>query len=268
MRALTKVSLPQVTVTSATFVATGEMPPPPARGGGPGPAARPIRSPTCRPCAASPRRSVRAPTPTSGWSCGCRPRGTASSRGTGNGGLGGGAGANVNALAAGVRRGYATAGHNTGHEGDSSYALEHPERIKDFGYRATHEMTVTSKALIRAYLRQAAVASYMAEGGGGTIAALSSAQRYPDDYDTIAVTGHVVVPHAPHVRADVDLDGHAPGRRQLPHARQATRVLHDAVLAACDARDGLKDGVVGDPIGCRFDPGTVQCKEGAPAARA
>ena len=60
-------------------------------------------------------------------------------RGTGNGGLGGGTGANPNQLAAGVRAGYATAGHNTGHEGDSSYALDHPEKIKDFGYRSTHE---------------------------------------------------------------------------------------------------------------------------------
>ena len=110
-------------------------------------------------------------------------------RGTGNGGLGGGTGANPNQLAAGVRAGYATAGHNTGHEGDSSYALEHPEKIKDFGYRSTHEMTVTSKALIKAFYGREARLSYMAEGGGGTIAALSSAQRYPEDYDMIAVTG-------------------------------------------------------------------------------
>ena len=72
-------------------------------------------------------------------------------RGTGNGGLGGGAGVNAGGLANGVRLGYATAGNNTGHEGDSRYALDHPEKIKDFGYRAAHEMTVASKALIKAF---------------------------------------------------------------------------------------------------------------------
>src|SRR5580658_10044745 len=57
-------------------------------------------------------------------------------RGTGNGGLGGGAGVGVGALAAGVRGGYATVGSNTGHDGDASYALNHPEKIIDFGYRS------------------------------------------------------------------------------------------------------------------------------------
>jgi len=75
-------------------------------------------------------------------------------RGTGNGGLGGGTGANPGALATAMRLGYATVGSNTGHEGDSSYAMDHPEKIKDFGYRSAHEMTVTAKALINAYCGQ------------------------------------------------------------------------------------------------------------------
>jgi len=263
--ALTKVSLPQVTVTSATAVATGEMPPPPARGGGPGPAgaANPFAdlpalcrvAATLRPSADSDiRMELWLPATWNG-----------KFKGTGNGGLGGGTGANANALAAGVRRGYATAGHNTGHEGDSSYALEHPERIKDFGYRATHEMTVTSKALIRAYYGKPPSASYIAEGGGGAIAALSSAQRHPDDYDAIAVTGmsSYLTRHT-FAQMWVWMATHQDAASFLTPDKYA--VLHDAVLAACDAGDGLKDGVVGDPIGCRFDPGTVQCKEGAAAA--
>src|SRR5215470_10124838 len=103
-------------------------------------------------------------------------------RGTGNGGLRGGATVNPNPLANGLRLGYATAGNNTGHEGDSSYAIEHPEKIKDFGYRAAHEMTVVSKALIKAYYDAPLKYSVIAEGGGGTIAALSAAQRFPEDY--------------------------------------------------------------------------------------
>jgi feruloyl esterase len=265
--ALTKVTLPNVTVTSAAFVAAGTMPPPPARGGGPGPAVNPFAdlpavcrvTATLKPSADSDiKMELWLPAPgQAGWN--------GKFRGTGNGGLGGGAGANVNALANGVRRGYATAGHNTGHEGDSSYALEHPEKIKDFGYRATHEMTVASKALVRAFYGKPPSLSYMAEGGGGTIAALSSAQRYPDDYDTIAVTG-----------MSSYLTRHTFAQMwiwQATHADAGSfltpdhyRMLHDAVLAACDALDGLKDGIVGDPIGCRFDPGALQCKESATAS--
>ena len=80
------------------------------------------------------------------------------------------------------------AGNNTGHEGGSDYAIGHPEKIKDFGYRSSHEMTVFAKALIAAYYDSPLKYSLMAESGGGTIAALSAAQRYPEDYDVLAVT--------------------------------------------------------------------------------
>jgi feruloyl esterase len=186
-------------------------------------------------------------------------------RGTGNGGLGGGAGVNAGALANGVRRGYATAGNNTGHDGDSSYALEHPEKIKDFGYRSAHEMTVASKAIIQAFYGTAAKNSYMAEGGGGTIAALSSAQRYPDDYDTIAVTG-----------MSSYLTRHTFGQMwiwQATHKDAASfippekyPVLHQAALDACDALDGVKDGIIGDVARCKFDPSVTLCKSGDSAS--
>ncbi len=65
----------------------------------------------------------------------------------------------------------------------SNYAIGHPEKVKDFGYRSSHEMTVFSKALISAYYGSPLKYSVMAESGGGTIAALSAAQRYPEDYD-------------------------------------------------------------------------------------
>src|SRR5688572_23025862 len=180
-------------------------------------------------------------------------------RGTGNGGLGGGATVNAGPLATGIRLGYATAGNNTGHEGDSSYALSQPEKIKDFGYRSAHEMTVTSKALIKAYYDKPLQYSVMAEGGGGTIAALSSAQRYPEDYDIIAVTGmssHL----SRHTAAQmwVWYATHKDEASFIPPDKYP--VLHKAALDACDAKDGLKDGLISDPEHCKFDPGVVQCK--------
>jgi feruloyl esterase len=180
-------------------------------------------------------------------------------RGTGNGGLGGGVGVNPGALAAGIRRGYATVGNNTGHEGDSSYALAHPEKIKDFGYRSVHESTVAAKALVKAFYGSGPKVSFIAEGGGGTIAALSSAQRYPEDYDIVAVTG-----------MSSYLTRHTFGQMwiwQATHKDDASfippekyAVLHQAALAACDGLDGSKDGVIGNVERCKFDPGVTVCK--------
>ncbi|PWT80886.1 MAG: tannase/feruloyl esterase family alpha/beta hydrolase [Blastocatellia bacterium] len=180
-------------------------------------------------------------------------------RGTGNGGLGGGVGVNPGALANGLRRGYATAGNNTGHEGDSSYALNHPEKIKDFGWRSTHEMTVAAKALIAAFYGSGPKVAYIAEGGGGTIAALSSAQRYPEDYDMVAVVG--MSSHLSRHTAGqmwVWYATHKDAASFIPESKYS--VLHDAALAACDAKDGLKDGVIGDPEHCKFDPASIECK--------
>ena len=185
-------------------------------------------------------------------------------RGTGNGGLGGGAVVNANPLANGVRLGYATAGNNTGHEGDSSYAIDHPEKIKDFGYRAAHEMTVASKAFIKVYYDSPLKYSVMAEGGGGTIAALSAAQRYPEDYDIIAVTG-----------MSSYLSRHTFGQMwfwQATHKDEASFIppekytlLHEGALNACDGSDGLKDGIISNPEACKFDPVVLQCKDNATA---
>ena len=263
---LSSLSLPNTTVTMAQTVAAGTFTPPPARGGGPGggrgrgpqftdvPAFCRVQA-TLKPTADSDiKMELWLPASAAGsggWN--------GKFRGTGNGGLGGGAGVNAGQLAAGVRAGYATAGNNTGHEGDSSYAMTHPEKIKDFGYRSAHEMTVASKALIKAFYGTAPKLSYMAEGGGGTIAALSSAQRYPDDYDTIAVTGmsSYLTRHT-FGQMWVWQATHQDAPSFIPPEKYP--VLHAAALDACDALDGLKDGVIGDVAHCKFDPGVTLCQ--------
>src|SRR6185369_16498739 len=186
---LTKLSLPNTTVTLAQNVAAGAFTAPAAAA----PAAAGARGQYTDLPAFCRVQATLKPTSDSNikmelW-LPVAARWNGKLRGTGNGGLGGGAAVGAGPLAGGVRLGYATAGNNTGHEGDSSYALDHPEKIKDFGYRSAHEMVVASKALIKAYYDTPLKYSVIAEGGGGTIAALSAAQRYPEDYDVIAVTG-------------------------------------------------------------------------------
>jgi len=260
---VTKVSLPGTTIMLAQNVAAGAYTPPPApagRGGrGPNfsdlPAFCRVQA-TLKPSADSDIRMELWMPVAASWN--------GKLRGTGNGGLGGGVAVNAGNLGGGVRLGYATAGNNTGHEGDSKYALDHPEKIKDYGYRAAHEMTVTAKALMKEYYGTGPKLSYMAEGGGGTMAALSAAQRYPADYDSVAATGMASY-----------LGRHTFGQMwiwQATHQDEASfipvekyAVLHKAALDACDDKDGLKDGIIGDPEHCRFDPGVTLCK-GAEAA--
>jgi feruloyl esterase len=266
---LTSLTLPNTTITLAETVAAGSFVAPgrgPSTGAGQAAGQRLTDLPafcrvqaTLRPSTDSdirmelwlPSSAQGSGGPASGWN--------GKLRGTGNGGLGGGTAVNAGALANGVRRGYATAGNNTGHAGDSSYALSHPEQIKDFGYRSAHEMTVASKAIVKAFYGNAPTLSYMAEGGGGTIAALSSAQRFPGDYDTIAITGmssyltrhtfgQMWIWQATHTDAESFIP---PGKY---------RVLHQAALDACDALDGVRDGIIGDVQRCRFDPAVTQCK--------
>jgi feruloyl esterase len=256
---LTKLRLPNTTITLAQTVAAGAFQQPAGARGGPQfndlPAFCRVQA-TLKPSDDSDIKMELWMPEASKWN--------GKLRGTGNGGLGGGATVNAGPLGTGVRLGYATAGNNTGHEGDSSYAMTHPEKIKDFGYRSAHEMTVASKAFIKAFYDKPLQYSVMAESGGGTIAALSAAQRYPDDYDIIAVTG-----------MSSYLSRHTFGQMWVWYAThkdstsfiqpEKYAVIHEAALRACDAQDGLKDGIIGNPEKCKFDPAVIQCKAGLAA---
>src|SRR5690349_8019317 len=120
-------------------------------------------------------------------------------------------------------------------------------------------MTVASKAIIKAFYGLAPKLSYMAEGGGGTIAALSSAQRYPEDYDAIAITGmsSYLTRHT-FGQMWIWQATHKDAASFIPPAKYP--VLHQAALNACDALDGIKDGVIGDVGRCKFDPAVTLCK--------
>src|SRR5690242_11308613 len=89
-------------------------------------------------------------------------------------------------LAAGLDRGYAAAMSDLGHEGGSaSFALGHPEKLTDFAYRAAHDMTVISKAIVTKYYGRAPKYSFWNGCSAGGRSALIEAQRYPSDYDGI-----------------------------------------------------------------------------------
>jgi hypothetical protein len=173
--------------------------------------------------------------------------------GTGNGGWGGAI--EPGELAAGVRRGYATASTDTGHEGASaSFAMGHPEKLVDFGYRSVHGMTIAAKALIAAYYGLGAKLAYFEGCSSGGRQALMEAQRYPEDYDGI-VAGSATNNFTKMMfgRIWVGQATLSEATSYIPPAKYP--MIHRAVLEACDAMDGVKDGVLNEPMKCRFDPG-------------
>ncbi len=187
--------------------------------------------------------------PASGWN--------GQFRGTGNGGLGGNL--SFGGMVTAMHGGFATAAENTGHEGGSGYALSHPEKIIDFGDRAAHEMTVTAKAAIAAFYGSAPKYSYMDECGGGSIAALKEAQKYPQDYDGVVVGGFAAhLTHHTFAQMWIWQATHKDVASVIPPAKFPA--IHNAALAACDAKDGVKDGVIENPVTCKFDPAVIQCK--------
>lgn len=178
--------------------------------------------------------------------------------GVGNGGFAGSI--NVAGMAAAVARGYATASTDTGHSitGGASWALKHPEKIVDFGYRAIHETAEKAKALIREFYGAAPRRSYFDACSNGGRQALMEAQRFPADYDGILAGApanfwtRLLTAAAWDMRATLAEPGAYIAAAKLP-------AIQSAVVAACDSLDGAKDAMLQNPAQCRFDPAVLLC---------
>ena len=188
--------------------------------------------------------------PVSGWN--------GKFQGIGNGGFAGSI--SHLELAAATARGYAAASTDTGHTGgNASWAVGHPEKIVDYGHRAVHEMTEKAKAIIGAFYGNGPKHSYFASCSNGGRQALMEAQRYPNDYDGL-------IAGAPANYFTPILSGFAWNLQALvsdpasyiPPAK--LKAIETAALAACDAQDGVTDGVLDDPTKCNFDPAVLLCK--------
>jgi len=175
----------------------------------------------------------------------------------GNGGFAGQVpSARLKAVAAG---GYVTAGTDDGHQDvvgtNASWALGHPEKIADFGWRAVKETTDIAKALIKAQKADGPKRSYFFGCSDGGREALMTAQRYPKDFDGI-------VAGAP-ANYMSELFGDAAANQQALHApggyldRPQLETLQKAALAQCGG-----EAFIRDPAACHFDPGKLLCKAG------
>jgi len=186
-------------------------------------------------------------------------------QGLANGGFAGAI--NYLELGASLQHGYVATGTDTGHAGspiDAAWALGHPEKIIDFGHRGIHEMTRVAKLVIPQFYGSAPKRSYFAGCSDGGREALMEAQRYPEDYDGILAGAPANDWIGLLSLAVVDTQAlTATPASFIPPAKVAN--IGKAVEAACDKLDGVADGVLNDPRQCRFNPASIQCKEGQDA---
>ncbi|MBZ5694861.1 MAG: tannase/feruloyl esterase family alpha/beta hydrolase [Acidobacteriia bacterium] len=251
---LTTLALTNATVMSAVSVPTGGFKPPAA----PGQAAPNVDLPAfCRVA------GVARPTsdseikfevwlPATGWN--------GKFEQVGNGGFAGTI--PLSAMALPLLRGYATAGTDDGHAAsmDNSWAIGHPEKVADFGYRAVHETSVQAKAILDAFYGKDLARSYFVGCSDGGREGLMEAQRFPEDFIGIVAGApanawtHLQFAGVWNERALHETPASSIPPSKLP-------VLQNAAVAACDALDGVKDGLIGNPARCHFDPAVTQCKD-------
>lgn len=182
--------------------------------------------------------------------------------GNGSGG-GGGAVLYFTGLVEGLKRGFATAITDMGTAPDPNQAVGHPERWRDFGYRATHEMTVAGKALVHAYYKTEPRTSIFQGCSTGGEQALMSAQRFPDDYNGIVAGAPANNRTHLHTMFVSNLQAlTAPGAQLSPGK---LNMITGKVIAACGGKDGgaSSDTYLTDPRRCGFDPETLPKCSGA-----
>ena len=163
------------------------------------------------------------------------------------------------AMAQALRRGYATTSTDTGHsEPGGAFTLGHPEKFIDFAYRSEHEMTVAAKAVVNAYYGSAPKYSYWNGCSTGGRQGLVEVQRYPNDFDGV-IAGAQANPRT-HLNAwQLSIAQAALSDPAAFIPREKYPAIHRAVLNACDTLDGVKDGLIGDPTRCHFDPQVIAC---------
>jgi feruloyl esterase len=172
-----------------------------------------------------------------------------------------------------LRAGYAATSTDTGHDAQkepgATFAYAGPNnpnaarKLIDHGYLAVHETALLAKKMIRAYYGSDPQYSYWVGCSTGGRQGLMEAQRYPEDFDGYVVGAPVLNLTGLQTKSiyNYQFAGSGPGQIK-PEKSQA---LSKAFLDKCDALDGVKDGLVENPMKCGFDPAKdlERCAAGA-----
>jgi feruloyl esterase len=174
---------------------------------------------------------------------------------------GGGFNGSLPRLDQALAEGYAAAGSDTGHQGDSldgAWALNNLQAQTNYGYLATHVVTLLGKEVLRAYYGQNERRSYFVGCSNGGKMALMEVERYPDDFDA-AIAGDPVIDRTK-LMMSYTWNAQALARAPIPPSK--IPAIEKATLAACRESGGVIAGVITTPGRCRFDPKTILCSAG------
>lgn len=179
------------------------------------------------------------------------------------GGGGGFVGTVQNQAQAALNLGYATVGTDTGHQGgltDASWALNNLERQVNFGYLGVHRTAEVAKAIVRSYYGANENRSYFSGCSNGGRQALMEAQRFPDDFDGIVAGAPALdfVGIAAQFLKDIQAVFPSAGSTAPMFAAETLKSVETQIVEACDAVDGVKDGLMEDPRRCKVDVGALK----------
>jgi feruloyl esterase len=180
--------------------------------------------------------------------------------GIGGGGFNGGVTLASILLKDSLGQGYAGVATDAGHDVTDSakFAYDSAEKLKDYGYRANHVGAEFAKELIASYYSSPVKRSYFHGCSNGGRDALMLARRFPEDYDGI-IAG---APAAAFAEIMTSFVWNRQAVAAAPQLKDKLQLVQDAVMAKCDALDGVKDQVLENPLQCSFDPAEIQCKSG------
>jgi len=244
---MVKLALPDTTITLAQALPAGANPNPVGT----------VALPICRVVGVTkPAVQFEVWLPTQGWN--------GKFQLVGNGGTAGVI--SYGAMRPAIARGYAVASTDTGHVSsgsfDSTWALNRPDLVADFGHRGTHVTAVNGKSVTRSFYGEKPKYSYYVGCSKGGQQGLMEAQRYPGDFDGLIAgdpannwTRFYAGSHLWYSMATLkDPESYIPAAK--------TALLGKATREACDAIDGIVDGVIDDPRKCKFDPSVLACAAG------
>lgn len=198
------------------------------------------------------------------------PKSTWNQRYQGVGGGGYAGSISYGALATALRAGYATASTDTGHVGGSGTFALNPDGtlnwglIEDFARRSLHEMVLKAKSIINAHYGDAPKYSYWTGCSTGGRQGLMAVQQFPEEYDGLVIAAPAI-DWERFIAAEIWPQIVMHQEVGAPIAPAKLNAVNNAAVAACDAADGVADGVINDPRKCDYDPAALICPGGDPS---